>query len=412
MYKRINKPFDEIDADLYFKQIKETIRKEILSNSKEYILGVDENDYVSYLVARYTIEEFTIDYDSEEVELYEEKEKERQNEIWYYETYKYTEYIFRVKYNYTGSTDALRIHPSSYQWSIGGSGDVSVIDVYDNHLYIYFTIYKKDKSEFNRTKEGTKSKTFENLNNALWHVRFFNKNLQSVVEKEFEKVKSKYEQDDIFFKELNVKSNKGKNDVYSVPVIQKKVTTPTYTNKSYPSPQLEMAVYKQILRTVYNVYKGFERLPNNYRGKDEEALRDGILPVLQSMYETLSATGETFNKEGKTDISIKESGGGNVFIAECKIWKGEKLFLDAISQLMDRYVTWRDTKTALIVFVPNDGFTEIVEKAKLAIKSHPYYVRTNGVSDETSFSYIFHLANDKERLVYMELMLFHFSEKK
>jgi hypothetical protein len=43
--------------------------------------------------------------------------------------------------------------------------------------------------------------------------------------------------------------------------------------------------------------------------------------------------GETFNFEGKTDILIRVEA-LNVFIAECKLWKGEKQFLATIDQLL------------------------------------------------------------------------------
>lgn len=402
-------PFNEINIDNFFKEVKKTICNEIMSKPKEYIIGVDKMDYVNYLTSKYSIDELKIDFHSEEVQLLKEIEREKVNEWYGQEKLKYTEYVFRIKYLYTGLAKILQLHPSNnYRWTIGGSGKISNIDVHDNYIILFFSIFKQDKAEFNRVKEGTIKKTFENLDNTLWYVQNFNNSLFNYVEKEFDKIRLKYEQDSNFFKELNIGYTNKKNNTYEIPIIQKRVNAPSIKQIDKPSPQLEMTIYKQIIHTIYNVYKGFERLPNNYRNKDEEALRDGLLPSLQTIFGSYSSSGETFNKEGKTDICIKESGGGNVFVAECKIWKGEKLFLDAINQLFDRYVTWRDTKTALIVFVKNDSFSEIVEKAKSAILGHEYYVRSNGSSGETSFSYEFHLPNDKNRIIYLELMMFHF----
>lgn len=402
-------PFNEINIDDFFKEVKKTICNEIISNPKEYIIGVDKMDYVNYLTSKYSIDELKIDFNSEEVELLKEIEREKVNEWYGQERVKYTEYVFCIKYIYTGLAKILQLHPSNnYRWTIGGSGKISNIDVRDNYIVLFFSIFKQDKAEFNRVKEGTIKKTFENLDNTLWYVQNFNNSLSNYVEKEFDKIRLKYEQDNNFFKELNIGYTNKKSNTYEIPIIQKRVNAPSIKQNDKPSPQLEMTIYKQILNTIYNIYKGFERLPNNYRNKDEEALRDGLLPSLQTIYGSYSSSGETFNKEGKTDICIKESGGGNVFVAECKIWKGEKLFLDAINQLLDRYVTWRDTKTALIVFVKNDSFSEIVEKAKSAILGHEYFVRSNGSIGETSFSYVFNLPNDKNRIIYLELMMFHF----
>lgn len=169
----------------------------------------------------------------------------------------------------------------------------------------------------------------------------------------------------------------------------------------------------QILNAIDLFYKNFEKLPNNYRGKDEEALRDSVLPMLNTTYAMsgMVATGETFNKNGKTDICIKHTDNTNVFIAECKIWKGEKLFEDAINQLFDRYVTWHDTKVALIIFVKQDNFTETIAKAKEAIKKHPYFLRTINAENPTRGSYIFRHAEDKQRQIKLELMLYHFNQK-
>ena len=403
----INRPFNEIDVETYFTQLTDRIKQEILSNSKDYVIGVNRSEYIDYLVAKYTIEELIIDFDSEQVSLCSEKEKENRDGGWHRGVFKYIEYQFCVKFKYSGNTDILRLKPSCFKWSVCGSGDVSRIDVYGDTLRLYFTIYKQDKSEYNSAKNGTISKTFDNLDGALFHIRTFNKGLRQQIEREFDMVKSKYLQDISFYQELNIKINP-KDKSYSVPVIKKTITPPAITKDSKKTPILEEVMYRDILRTIYGTYKGFERLPSLYRDKDEEALRDGVLPTLQASFKNVSTSGETFNKEGKTDICIKEPGGGNVFIAECKIWKGEKYLLSAISQLVDRYVTWRDTKTALIVFVKSDGFADIVKKANAAIKKHEYYVRSRGATEETSFSYVFRLPNDKDREINLELMLFHF----
>ena len=89
-----------------------------------------------------------------------------------------------------------------------------------------------------------------------------------------------------------------------------------------------------------------ERNPSSFASLDEEAIRDHFLIQLNGHYEG-GATGETFNASGKTDILIRE-GNKNVFIAECKFWRGPKIFADAVNQLLG-YLTWRDSKCALLI---------------------------------------------------------------
>src|SRR5262249_55009856 len=86
-----------------------------------------------------------------------------------------------------------------------------------------------------------------------------------------------------------------------------------------------------------------------------------------------SATGETFNAAGKTDILVRE-GNRNLFIGECKIWHGSNKFAEAIDQLLG-YLTWRDTKSALIVFSRNKHFTSVIESINTEIERHPHKKR-------------------------------------
>jgi hypothetical protein len=62
----------------------------------------------------------------------------------------------------------------------------------------------------------------------------------------------------------------------------------------------------------------------------------------------------------------------------------------------------------LIIFVQNGNLTNIVNNVKAATKEHKYYVSSNEVSKETSFSFKFHHPDDSKRLIDLEIMLFHF----
>lgn len=159
-----------------------------------------------------------------------------------------------------------------------------------------------------------------------------------------------------------------------------------------------------MLKSIHDVGKQFERLPSLYANKQEEPLRDHFLMMLEPNFEG-SATGETFNKEGDADILLRYEG-KNVFIAECKFWNGKKVFLNAISQLLG-YLTWRDSKAAVIMFVPNKDFTSVLKTAKSSIVEHPNYLDCVGENDETWFNYIFHLNDDRNRKVYLAVMFYH-----
>jgi hypothetical protein len=120
-----------------------------------------------------------------------------------------------------------------------------------------------------------------------------------------------------------------------------------------------MEEYENILGIIRNMVQVMERSPKAFENMGEEDLRTHFLVQLNSQYEG-GATGETFNFQGKTDILIRADG-RNVFIAECKFWGGEKQFQDTIDQLLS-YLSWRDTKTALIIFNRNANFSDVLKK--------------------------------------------------
>ena len=123
---------------------------------------------------------------------------------------------------------------------------------------------------------------------------------------------------------------------------------PTVSSEPFaPEPTLAMDEYEYILSVLSNMVEVMERSPRAFKDMNEEDLRTHFLVHLNGHYEG-QATGETFNYEGKTDILIRAEG-RNIFIAECKFWTGSAGLTKALDQLLS-YATWRDTKTALLVF--------------------------------------------------------------
>jgi len=122
---------------------------------------------------------------------------------------------------------------------------------------------------------------------------------------------------------------------------------------------IEAANYEEILAILRNAGATMERTPNSYRSMGEEDLRNVLLASLNSSFNGI-ATGEAFRNNGKTDICI-EAENRAAFVAECKIWTGEKEVAAAVAQL-DSYLTWRDCKTALIYFVRRKDFLSVAKK--------------------------------------------------
>ncbi len=72
------------------------------------------------------------------------------------------------------------------------------------------------------------------------------------------------------------------------------------------------------------------------------------------------------------------------FVAECGIWKGSKQFLGKIDQLLS-YLTWRDSKTALICFIRNKEFGTVIDTIKNTIHSHSCFENEEIISVVNGF---------------------------
>lgn len=136
---------------------------------------------------------------------------------------------------------------------------------------------------------------------------------------------------------------------------------------------------------------------------DEETLRQHFLVQLNAQFEG-KATGETFNMGGKTDILLRE-GDRNVFIAEYRFWKGPRPS-EAIDQLLG-YATWRDSKTAILVFNRGVETSTVLSGIDGVAKGHGNFKRTANWPCESGLRYVFHSNGDKNRELTLTVLVFH-----
>lgn len=193
---------------------------------------------------------------------------------------------------------------------------------------------------------------------------------------------------------------------YKAPEVRRKVTPvsrPVVVQPFKPEPALEEAEYAHILSIMDNMTKVMERSPHVFVKMGEEDIRQHFLVQLNSQYEG-QATGETFNAAGKTDILIR-SDGKNVFIAECKFWHGEKGFVDTVDQLLS-YVTWRDTKTAVVIFNKNKNLSGVIETIKKAMESYPHKKRGPVIESDTRLRYVLGQPTDPNREIIVTVMIY------
>jgi hypothetical protein len=167
--------------------------------------------------------------------------------------------------------------------------------------------------------------------------------------------------------------------VNPVPLRRRTLKLPTSRAKPFdPEPALADEMYEAALGTIAGMGNVMERNPTTFHKMQEPALRDHLLLQLNSQFEG-NAMGEVFNGAGKTAILIRV-GDRNVFIAECKRWRGVAKFPQAIDQLLS-YQTWRDTKAAIVLFIEQRNAQEIVLQAQAALRCHAAFLRDGRTAD-------------------------------
>ena len=165
----------------------------------------------------------------------------------------------------------------------------------------------------------------------------------------------------------------------------------------------------RIIETIGLAGIGIQQTPSQHQDKSEEGIRDAFLPYLYSLKDkSVVASAETFNKEGKTDISIKSVNGITVFVAECKVWTGKANYHAGITQLIDRYIDWTQERGALLLFVRKAEFTNILKTIRVESQTHPYFVKVAEDHSSAHLSLWYRQRDDKKRHVRIDIMAFHF----
>jgi hypothetical protein len=237
----------------------------------------------------------------------------------------------------------------------------------------------------------------------------FNKDLPDTIRVLIEARRKRLLIHDNLDKILNIplRHNPSAPNIHSIQ-IQKRIVKPLplpQISSRKPEWGIEEKDYEDILTIIRHEGRTFEAAPKTFAVHGEEGLKDIILAHLNGHYRG-DAAGETFRRSGKTDIRI-EAKTRAAFVAECKIWKGAKTLSDSIDQLLS-YLTWRDCKTAIIIFNKDiAGFADILQKTKTAIESHSCFMKTVSETDQGEWRCIFRSMEDGARL--LQIHIFHFN---
>ena len=401
------KIFAEEELRAYLEHKAHAVLSGIEQEKDDYLLNVNEDDYVRFKVAAMRVDDVIIHGEHIHASSAERMIPANSFPSHFFvrpgESYKKDVITFHIPVS--GNLQLLQTIPSRrLMWTMP-------VDANQKEISFDVINFQDDAAAIVNAKDQNLRNIMQQLDNVNEEVKQFNAQVESRVRKAIQARKEKIEKQTGVLAALGVPIRRSSNTpaTFAVPApqIRKKteVTKPAVHDTGFiPEPTLDASTYMEILRLINDVGKQFERLPSIYKGKEEEHLRDHILMILEPNF-TGSATGETFNKSGKTDILLRHES-NNVFIAECKFWKGAKSFGDAVSQLLG-YLTWRDSKAAVVIFVQNNDFTQVLETVQHEIKRHPNYLKFVRAEDEAWTIHHVHLNGDRNRIVNLAVMLYH-----
>lgn len=379
--------------------------REIKNQDNNYILNVNIQDYLKYFVDEYTLEvpnliEKNIDAEHNEKEIDVSGDPRRhfgdRNTPFYVTG---TEVTFNIPFS--GDSVLFTYKPSTFNYN-PPEGIVR-----NQELSLFFEGVDLEADDIKHKLDRELDKVKQWLDWVRKDVEKFNQKFPQEIESQITTRRKKLLKDSNLASELGVplRERTGIPVTYTVPSKRKTIIPkPSASTTPFkPEPTLSMDDYEHILNVVQNMTMVMERSPKTFKSIGEEDIRQHFLVQLNGHYEG-DATGETFNYEGKTDILIRKNG-KNLFIAECKIWKGAEVLKETIDQIL-KYLSWRDTKTAIIIFNRNKDLSNVLSQISDIVSEHPNFKREIDYDSETGFRFIFHHNDDENRELYLTLLVF------
>lgn len=398
--------FAEGSLSAYLADRRQLVSETIRNESDEYVVNVSPGEYRDHLVEGFLIEPPVLlvqdlSMDQQERMVPAERFPSSFN---VYEGRSYPRPVYIIHIPISGQSEMVRYQPSTrLMWSYP-------VSLRDSELTFEVLTFTEDASRIRSEIDSITNNLTTQTGHLAVDLNDFNMRLPTEVNNIFKQRKAQILKERSIVESIGIPLRKSADTphTFSVPspAVPKKISPkPTLSRRSQKTePTLASDDYAEILSVVHDLGVSLERHPSTYEGKVEEDLRDYLLLLLQPRFEG-SATGETFNKSGKTDILLRYQN-QNVFIAECKFWSGIKSLFKAISQLLG-YLTWRDSKAALVLFVKNQQFSQVLRTIEEQIGTHPQFARQTHRPAESWIEYRFFLPEDETREVTLTVLAFH-----
>ncbi len=406
------RPFRDIDLERSLNSNKQKMVVKVDSFKNEEIMANDLEILAGNLYEEFRIEPVEImDEEFSKRHVGQAKVKKRIDPFlqdFYGKEYTEVDGVVMIFYfPFTGEEDLFKCHASTY--SLSGYPDISISRGFISLRYEYSLSEMQSESAKDsalKKLERDIKDIRDGINYANKDVEAYNMSLKKQALHLLEEKKGKVES---FFSVANMFEVPVKKSAYAethVP-LQRKIVPIAHEYKKEDIYSISDANYADILATIKHMGSTYERTPRSYKDMKEEDLRNTLLAALNGTY-LGGAVGEAFRNNGKTDICIEEKNRA-AFVAECKMWTGQKAIADALKQL-DSYLTWRDCKTALIYFVRKKDFLAILQTAEEALRAIPE-MRQVQVLDKNEFKCCMISTQNPGQQIQVRVMLFNMYAK-
>lgn len=402
------RPFRDGDTFATFRALVEGTAREIDTLDNEYVLKASPTELEEYYISKITITPLSLDVPNH----YIEGQKGTQVDVSHHfdrvafpgERIVVKGTTLYIAIPYTGDKNLWPIRPSTFRLS--GYPEIEIRD----DVVVFGCTFPDDSAN----PERLKSEIQNNINSLADAVANLRRDVENHNRTAPATIRSALAQ-----KRVKAQAAVGAVAALGIPIKQRNqpltftvptkrrespVARPTVTKEKFaPEPVLDQKEYEHILGVLMSMSLVIERNPASFASLDEETIRTHFLLQLNGHYEG-SATGETFNASGKTDILIRVEN-RNIFIAECKFWRGPNSFNDAIDQLLG-YLSWRDSKCALLVFNQTKDSSAVRQKMHEVMGSRPEHRKTLAHDPGGDSRYSFVKPSEPEREIHICTMLF------
>lgn len=384
MRERVEHLFSDKRFSDYRRELESEIKNEISSLSSEE-LKVNSTDFLTLILSE--------KYAPSEIELSEpvkqdggeiEKDVSHRQDLAIFDrstpTYKSFQRL-KVKLRFNVEKEILTCTPGRHDMNPPRYNELR-----DGEVIYYIDYDAKNRDPADVAEEIEKELTLwvekvekyvRNLNN---NIEAFQKTLKNEARSAIEKRRNELDTKQSVMDQLGVETGETSSQGYVEPEKKRDIEIPTSDSGTKPI-SLQNKTFLQLLELIDDLGVNVERSARRIRELDEESLRDIFLTGINTHYKGL-ATGETFNKSGKTDILLRYDN-TNLFIAECKFWSGKSNFQNAINQLL-KNLTVRDSQAALIIFSKRTNYNQVSERISEATRDHEHFItRITDFQDHT-----------------------------